>query len=115
VGVANCNRAYEGDIREKGAVVKICGVGDVSVGDYTKNTDMSAPQTLDDTLCELAIDQAKYFNFQIDDIDRAQSVPGIMNAAMKDAASADTRLEALPIYLLGGAFARRKSRFSYLA
>ena len=88
VGVANCNRSFEGDIREKGAVVKICGVGDVSVGDYTKNTDMSAPQTLDDTLCELAIDQAKYFNFQIDDIDRAQSSPKLMSEAMRVAAAA---------------------------
>ncbi len=88
VGVANCNRAYEGDIREKGAVVKICGVGDVSVGDYTKNTDMSTPQTLDDTVRELCIDQAKYFNFQIDDIDRAQSSPKLMNEAMRVAAAA---------------------------
>ena len=88
VGVANCNRAYEGDIRECGAVVKICGVGDVSVGDYTKNTDMSAPQTLDDRLCELVIDQAKYFNFQIDDIDRAQSSPKLMSEAMRVAAAA---------------------------
>lgn len=88
VGVANCNRAYEGDIREQGAVVKICGVGDVSVGDYTKNTDMSAPQALDDTLCELCIDQAKYFNFQIDDIDRAQSSPKLMSEAMRVAAAA---------------------------
>jgi hypothetical protein len=88
VGVANCNRAYEGDIRECGAVVKICGVGDVSVGDYTKNTDMSAPQTLDDRLCELVIDQAKYFNFQIDDIDRAQSSPRLMSEAMRVAAAA---------------------------
>ena len=39
IAVANCNRGYEGEIREKGAVVKICGVGDVTVGDYTKNTD----------------------------------------------------------------------------
>ena len=88
VAVANCNRAYEGDIREKGAVVKICGVGDVSVGDYTKNTDMSNPQTLDDTVRELYIDQAKYFNFQIDDIDRAQSSPKLMGEAMRVAAAA---------------------------
>ncbi len=88
VGVANCNRAYEGDIHEKGAVVKICGVGDVTVGDYTKNTDMNNPQTLDDTVRELAIDQAKYFNFQIDDIDRAQSSPKLMSEAMRVAAAA---------------------------
>jgi hypothetical protein len=88
VAVANCNRAYEGEIREKGAVVKICGVGEVSVGDYTKNTDMSNPQTLDDTVRELYIDQAKYFNFQIDDIDRAQSSPKLMGEAMRVAAAA---------------------------
>ena len=88
VGVSNCNRAFEGDIREQGAVVKICGVGEVAVGDYTKNTDMSAPQTLDDTVRELCIDQAKYFNFQIDDIDRAQSSPKLMREAMRVAAAA---------------------------
>lgn len=70
-----------------GSVVKICGVGSVDVGDYTKNTDMSNPQTLSDTVMELKIDQAKYFNFQIDDIDRAQSTPKLMDAAMSVAAS----------------------------
>ena len=88
VGVANCNRAYEGDIREQGAVVKICGIGEVTVGDYTKNTDMSTPQTLDDTVRELCIDQAQYFNFQIDDIDRAQTNPKLMDEAMRIAAAA---------------------------
>ena len=49
---------------------------------------MSAPATLSDTARDLTIDQAKYFNFQIDDIDRAQSSPKLMEAAMKNAASA---------------------------
>ena len=102
VGVANCNRAFEGDIRECGAVVKICGVGDVSVGDYTKNTDMSAPQTLDDRLCELTIDQAKYFNFQIDDIDRAQSSPKLMSEAMRVAAAALANTADAYVYSLYG-------------
>ena len=87
VAAANCNREFEGDIAAKGSVVKICGVGDVSVGDYTKNTDMSAPETLSDTVRELTINRAKYFNFQIDDIDRAQASPKLMDAAMKVAAS----------------------------
>lgn len=88
VGVANCNRAFEGDIRERGSKVRICGVGAVSVGDYTKNTDMNDPQTLDDSVKELTINQAKYFNFQIDDIDRAQTSPELMTQAMRGAASA---------------------------
>ena len=81
IGVANCNREYEGEIKNCGSVVKICGVGAVTVSDYTKNTDMSNPQALSDTVKELSINQAKYFNFQIDDIDRAQCTPKLMDAA----------------------------------
>ena len=86
IAVANCNREFEGDIAAKGSVVKICGVGDISIGDYQKNTDMNAPELLSDTVRELTIDRAKYFNFQIDDIDRAQASPKLMDAAMKVAA-----------------------------
>lgn len=88
VGVANCNRAFEGDIREAGSVVKILGVGSVTVSDYTKNTDLSSPEALSDTVRELTINQAKCFNFQIDDVDRAQAKPQLMNEAMKVAANA---------------------------
>lgn len=88
IGVLNCNRAYEGDIKEQGSVVKICGVGNVTVSDYTKDTDMSAPETLSDTVSLLRINQAKYFNFQIDDVDKAQSNPKLMDEAMKTAAAA---------------------------
>ena len=84
--VSNCNRDYEGDIKNLGSVVKICGVGNVEIADYTKDTDMSNPQTLSDTVKELKIDQAKYFNFQIDDIDKAQCSPKLMDAAMSVAA-----------------------------
>ena len=88
IGVANCNRDYEGDIRQRGASVKICDIGDITVGDYTKDTDMSLPQELSDTLMELTIDKAKYFNFQVDDIDRAQCSPKLLEAAMRNAANA---------------------------
>ena len=88
IGVANCNRDFEGEIREKGNTVRICGVGNVVVSEYTKNANMNSPATLSDNARELTIDQAKYFNFQIDDIDRAQSSPKLMEAAMKNAASA---------------------------
>ena len=99
IAVANCNREFEGEIVSKGSVVKICGVGSVDVGDYTKDTDMGNPQTLSDTVRELKIDQAKYFNFQIDDIDRAQCTPKLMAAAMKTAA--DGLADAADKYVLG--------------
>ncbi len=87
IAISNCNREFEGEIKEKGSSVKICGVNNITVSDYTKNSDMSAPQELSDTCRELIIDQAKCFNFQIDDIDRAQSTPRLMDAAMKSAAN----------------------------
>ncbi len=97
VAVANCSRDYEGEIRNCGSVVKICGVGNVTVSDYTKNTDMSTPQALSDTVKELTIDQAKYFNFQIDDVDKVQCTPKLLDAAMANAA--DTLSDAADKYV----------------
>ena len=88
VAVKNCNRAFEGDIKGKGSSVKISAIGDINVFDYSKDSDMEAPQALSDTATTLVISQAKAFNFQIDDIDRAQSQPKLMQAALKQAAAA---------------------------
>ena len=88
IAAAHCNRSYEGEIRQKGNAVRICGIGNILVSDYEKNTNMSDPQTLDDSVRDLVIDQAKYFNFQIDDIDSTQSNPQLMDAAINKAANA---------------------------
>jgi hypothetical protein len=79
------NRDYEGEIRDVGNTVKIHSIGAVTVGSYTKNTNMSAPETLTDAELSLLIDQSKYFNFQIDDIDKAQTKPKVMSEAMREA------------------------------
>lgn len=88
VGVANCTREYEGEIKKKGSRVKILNVGDVTVSNYTANSNMSSPEELGGSSIELLINRAKYFNFQLDDVDHAQAVPGLMEAAMKKAADA---------------------------
>ncbi len=88
VAVNHCNRDFEGDIKSKGSVVNICGVGDITIKDYTANTDMSTPQELDDSVTKLEINRAKFFNFQIDDINKAQASPKLMEAAMQKAAEA---------------------------
>ena len=87
IGVAHCNRSFEGDIKEKGSVVNICGLENIKIGFYNKNSDMSDPQSLSDTVIEMPIDEARYFNFQVDDIDRAQAMPHLMDTAMRMAAS----------------------------
>ena len=88
IGVKHCNRDFEGEIKNLGSVVKICQLDKITAAPYTKNTDMSIPQNLSDTYTDLNIDQAEYFNFQIDDIDRAQCTPKLMDAAMRTAANA---------------------------
>lgn len=82
------NRNYTGDISQYGDTVHINSIGAVSVSNYTKNTNHSAPETLSDSQMTLVIDQGKMFNFQIDDIDQAQQNPQLMNAAMGEAAFA---------------------------
>ena len=88
VGIANCSREFEGDIKEMGSKVKICSLSPVRIGTYTKNSNINAPEELDGVTTELTIDRAKYFNFQIDDVDRAQAVPKLMEEAMRAAAAA---------------------------
>lgn len=82
------NRDYEGEIRNYGDTVKINSIGPITVADYTKNTDINPPETLSDAQRTLVIDQAKYFNFLIDDVDQAQTNPKLMDAAMLEAAYA---------------------------
>ncbi len=82
------NRDYEGEIRDIGSAVKIHAIGAVTVGSYTKNSNMSAAEVLTDAELTLSIDQAKYFNFQIDDVDKAQTKPKVMSEAMREAAYA---------------------------
>ena len=52
------NRDFEGDIANVGDSVRINAIGPVSVGSYTRNTDMSAPETLTDAQTSLLIDRA---------------------------------------------------------
>ena len=82
------NRDYQGEIAGAGSSVKIHGLGRVTVIDYTKNTDITAPETLTDSEVVLNIDQSRAFNFQIDDVDQAQQTPKVMQGAMREAAYA---------------------------
>ncbi len=88
VYAALLNRDYEGEIKNFGDTVKINQIGDVTIKDYTKGTDIDDPDELTGDQLTLTIDQAKYFNFSIDDVDKAQVNPKLMDAAMQRAAYA---------------------------
>lgn len=93
------NRDYEGEITGQGDQVKINSIGTVAIKSYTKNTDMAAADDLATTASTLVISQAKYFNFQVDDIDKVQAAGDLVDAAMRKAAYG--LADAADKYLLG--------------
>lgn len=81
------NRDYEGEISAFGDTVHITSISDPNIFAYAKDNDLTAPQALTDAEQLLVIDQAFAFNFQIDDIDRAQvrNDGGLMSEATRRA------------------------------
>ena len=73
--VDNCLRDYEGDCKYAQSV-KILGVGEPTIGAYDGTKDITI-EDMSDKGQILTIDQANYFAFYVDDIDQAQSVPGL--------------------------------------
>lgn len=73
--VENCLRSYEGDI-DHAKTVKILGVGEPTIAAYDGTKDISI-EDMSDRGQELTIDQQNYFAFYVDDVDKAQSVPGL--------------------------------------
>ena len=80
------NRDYEGDVRSSGNTVKIASIGNVNVKNYTKDSDIDDVEALTDTDQTLLIDQSKYFNFFVDQVDRAQQNVNVLDSAMQAAA-----------------------------
>ena len=81
------NRDYQGEIANLGDTVRITGIGEITVSNYTKDTDIATPQALTDAQTALVITQAKYFNFALDDVDARQSVSkNILDIASERAA-----------------------------
>ena len=73
--VDNCLRDYEGDCKYAQSV-KILGVGEPTIGAYDGTKDITI-EDMSDRSQILTIDQANYFAFYVDDVDQAQSVPGL--------------------------------------
>lgn len=73
--VDNCLRDYEGDVKHAQSV-KILGVGEPTIGTYKSGQDITIEEMSDKGQI-LTIDQANYFAFYVDDVNQAQSVPGL--------------------------------------
>ncbi|KAF6616191.1 P22 coat protein - protein 5 domain protein [Paenibacillus polymyxa] len=79
------NTDYEGEIKGQGSTVKINSIGAVTIGNYDKVAGIGNPQELDATQKTLVIDQAKYFNFQVDDVDAAQANVNLLDGGIVEA------------------------------
>jgi len=79
------NRDYEGDIANAGDTVRIRSLSRPTIGTYSKGSTTITPEQLTDAQRALYIDQSKYFAFELDDIDAAQSVGGELTTALTEA------------------------------
>lgn len=72
--VQDCTRDYEGDCKYA-QTVKILAVGEPTIGNYIgQDIDI---EEMTDSGQDLVIDVQKYFAFEVKDVDKAQSVPGL--------------------------------------
>lgn len=79
------NTDYEGEIKNYGDTVRVNQIGNIKVENWAKTQNV-VPQDLDSTQAILTIDQARYFAFQVYDVDAAQANVNLMDAAMERAA-----------------------------
>lgn len=82
-----CNRNYEGEISQWGDTVHINSLADITVKPYTPNVDIDEPEQISGSDTTLVIDHGAYYNFYLNDVDKAQANPEVMDAAMRNAAA----------------------------
>lgn len=89
-GPSVVNRNYQGEIANQGDTVRITSISRPTISDYVRNSTSITPENLTDAERSLKIDQAKYFAFELDDVDAAQSISGgaLMTEASQEAAYA---------------------------
>lgn len=81
-----CNRSYEGDVAGAKSV-KITSISRPTIAAYSEGVTSITYESLTDAQRTLAIDQSKYFAFQVGDIAQAQSANGgaLMTEAAREA------------------------------
>ena len=79
------NRDYEGEISTQGQSVHITTIGDPTIFDYDKNSNINYEE-VETAGTDLLIDQAKAFAFRLDDVDKAQALLNPMTKMAQNAA-----------------------------
>lgn len=78
-----CDYRFQGEAK-KGEQLKIVAVGKVNLFDYKPGVPIEDPQIVSDDSQILKIDKYKGFNYYVDDIDKFQSIEGLMEALQQE-------------------------------
>lgn len=94
------NRDYEGDIAEAGDTVTINSISRPTIGTYVKNSTSIVPENLTTAQRKLTVTEAKYFAFEVDNVDLRQMAGDGFSEAISEAGYglgdvADQYVEAL--------------------
>ena len=76
------NQKYTGKVEKFGDTVHILTSGKPTIHTLAREAadgDIQGPETVDGTEAILLIDQIRYFNFKVGDIDKAQAVDGVLD------------------------------------
>ena len=87
VFVEDCNRQYEGLVSKKGDSIHILGVGKPTIKSIERENasgEIDEAEEINDTSVILNINQIRYFNYKVGDIDKAQAVGGLMDALSQE-------------------------------
>lgn len=79
----DCDYKFEGEAK-KGKRVKILNAGKPTIKKYIPGQEIDAPETPADGALYLDIDQYDYFNYGVDNIDRAQATDGLMESLSEE-------------------------------
>ena len=80
-----CNRDYEGEIKNMGDTVRVNTIGPVTISTYVANTINLTPEQIQGAGQPMTIDQANYFYFALDDVNKAQINVNVMEQAIRRA------------------------------
>lgn len=80
------NHDYEGEIAAAGDTVRITSIGRPTINSYVPNSTTISPEQVNDNQRTLVVDQAKYFAFQVDDVDRRQAKGDVISQSINEAA-----------------------------
>lgn len=83
----DCNRQYDGDVKERGQTVKILGIGKPTIRTLamgSRNSAIEAAEEIEDTSVFLQVNQISYFHYKIGDIDRQFAIGGVEGAIQQE-------------------------------